>query len=262
MNDFLDKILACKRAEIETAKTSVNMLMVKEKALLNVGRGFRAALSDKNKINVIAEYKKASPSKGDIRLDIDPADQARAYQAGGAAAMSVLTEADYFKGSLADMVAARDAIEIPVLRKDFTIDGFQILESAAAGCDAILLITRILTDEQMADYIKLTRKCGMDPLVEIFDEEDLVRAQKAGADLIGINNRDLVTFEVDNDNAVRLSSQIDWDCIVIAASGVSSCEDVEQAYAKGLNNYLVGETLMRSDNPAEFLKKINGVIDG
>ncbi len=262
MNDFLDKILACKRAEIDAAKENVNMLMVKEQALSNTGRGFRAALSDKNKINVIAEYKKASPSKGDIRLDIEPAEQARAYQAGGAAAMSVLTEADYFKGCLADMTAARQAVSIPVLRKDFTIDGFQILESAAAGCDAVLLITRILSDEQMIDFIRLTRDCGMDPLVEIFDEQDLARAKKAGADLIGINNRDLVTFEVDSDNAVRLSRQIDWDCIVVAASGVSSCDDVRQAYADGLNNYLIGETLMRSDNPTGYLKLINGVIDG
>ena len=262
MNDFLDKILACKRVEIEAARAQVNMLMLKEQALKNSGRGFRAAFADNNKINVIAEYKKASPSKGDIRLDIEPADQARAYQAGGAAAISVLTEADYFKGSLADMTAAREAVCIPVLRKDFTIDGFQILESAAAGCDAVLLITRILTDEQMTDFIKLTRDCGMDPLVEIFDEDDLDRAKKAGADLIGINNRDLVTFEVDNDNSVRLSRQIDWDCVVVAASGVSSCEDVEQAYAKGLNNFLVGETLMRNVNPAEYLKQLNGAING
>ena len=262
MNDFLEKILAAKQTEIDAAKSEVNMLMVKEKALQNNGRGFRAALSDKNTINVIAEYKKASPSKGDIRLDIAPADQAKAYQAGGAAAMSVLTEADYFKGSLDDMLAARAVVDIPVLRKDFTIDGFQILESAAAGCDAVLLITRILSDQQLSDFIKLAKQCGMDPLVEIFDEDDLARAQKAGADLIGINNRDLVTFEVDNDNAVRLSRMIDWDCVVIAASGVSSCEDVKEAYSKGLNNYLIGETLMRSDNPTDYLKKINGVING
>ena len=258
-NDFLDKIIACKRQEVDAGLSSNDLDELQANAEKNIGRGFRAALADNDKINIISEFKKASPSKGDIATDRDPATQGLAYQAGGAAAMSVLTEVDFFKGSLDDMVAARKAVQIPVLRKDFTIDPYQIIESAAAGCDAILLITRILTDNQLSEYIDLTRHYNMDPLVEIFDEEDLERAVKAGADLIGINNRDLVTFNVDNDNAVRLSKQIGTDCVVIAASGVSSVEDVKQAKSNGLTNFLIGETLMRCDDPAGYLKEMVAV---
>ena len=257
--DFLDKILNCKRLEIAAGKESCDMQELEAKAAVNVGRGFKKALSNSSKINIISEYKKASPSKGDICLTRDPAEQALAYQAGGAAAVSVLTEVDYFKGCLSDMTAAREAVSIPVLRKDFTIDPFQIIESAAAGCDAVLLITRILSDGQLSEYIDLARQYKIDPLVEIFDEADLERAVKAGGDIIGINNRDLVTFAVDNDNAVRLSRQLPQDCIAIAASGVSSVEDIKCACEKGLNNFLVGETLMRTEDPTGYLKEMLSV---
>ncbi len=258
-NDFLEKILKLTRAEVAQGLADNDLDAMKKMAAENVGRGFRSALSGTDKINIISEYKKASPSKGDIRLDLDPADQGRAYQAGGAAAMSVLTEKNYFKGSLSDMKAARQAIDIPVIRKDFTISEYQIIEAAAAGCDAILLITRILDDEQMKGYISLAREYNMDALVEIFDEADLERAIKAGADLIGINNRDLVTFAVDNENSVRLSRQIGPECVVVAASGVNSVEDIQKAVSNGLNNFLVGETLMRCDDPTGYLMQMLAV---
>lgn len=255
-NDFLDKILTSKKAEITVALEGCDIDRLKEHASGNVGRGFGLALSDGGKVNIIAEYKKASPSKGDIATDRDVIDQARAYQAGGAVAMSILTEVNFFKGCIADMVTARRVIDLPILRKDFTIDEYQIIESAAFGCDAILLIVRILSDDQLADYIALAHKYKMDALVEIFDEADLARALKAGARIIGINNRDLATFALDNDNAVRLSRQIGNDCIVVAASGVNSKEDVIRARSQGLNNFLIGETLMRSSDPAGYLRQL------
>ncbi len=258
-NDFLEKILHHKKIEVKALSSFVSKDALDTLAALNVGRGFGRALSDKSRINIIAEYKKASPSKGDIALERDVEAQARAYKAGGAAAMSVLTEVNFFKGSHRDLEIARKAIDLPILRKDFTIDEYQIVESAALGCDAILLIVRILSDQQLADYIALAKEYKMDALVEIFDESDLARALGAGAEIIGINNRNLATFALDNDNAVRLSGQIGDDCIVVAASGVNTVEDIEKAYSNGLNNFLVGETLMRSSNPTGYLKKMLAV---
>ncbi len=258
-NNFLDNILACKKMEVSAAKDVCDINNLRAMAANNVGRGFGKALSDSSKINIIAEYKKASPSKGDIAPDCNVVAQAQAYQAGGAAAMSVLTESYFFKGSVNDLSAARKAIDLPVLRKDFTIDEYQIIESAFLGCDAILLIVRILSDDQLADFIGIAHEFNMDALVEIFDEADLARACKAGAKIVGINNRDLATFALDNDNAVRLSRAVGNDCIVVAASGVNNKEDVIKAHAQGLNNFLIGETLMRSNDPAGYLRTMLAV---
>ncbi len=194
---FLDTILAAKHAEIVRAKADVPQAQLKELAAERRGsRGFSAAL-DAPGVRIIAEIKRASPSLGDIHTDLDPSACAQMYAAGGAAALSVLTEPSFFKGSAADLQRARSAVSIPVLRKDFIFDPYQIYETAAMGADAVLLIVRILDDEKLHTLHDLAHSLGLDVLTEVFDEQDAARATELGATLVGINNRDLTRFTTD-----------------------------------------------------------------
>jgi indole-3-glycerol phosphate synthase len=220
-----------------------------------VRRDFEGALSIHTPA-VIAEIKRASPSKGILATDFDPPALARAYQQGGAAALSVLTDEKHFQGNLSDLESARSAVELPALRKDFTIDPYHVHQAAAHGADAILLIAAILSERQMRDFRELAEHYGMSALVEVHDDEELKPALASGARIIGVNNRDLRTFQVDLGVSLRLASKIPSSVIKVAESGIHTAADVRQLRAAGYNSFLVGEHLMRSGDPAHALQTL------
>lgn len=218
-------------------------------------RDFAAALS-KAVPAIIAEIKKASPSKGLLADEFDPASIARAYEQGGAAALSVLTEEKRFLGTLADLESARDAVAVPVLRKDFTIDPYHVEEAAAHGADAILLIAAILSEREMRDFRERAERYRMAALVEVHDSEELRRAAGSGARIIGVNNRNLHTFEVNLDVSLRLAEEMPSGVLKVAESGINSASDVHRLRHAGYSAFLVGEHLMRSGNPAQALRAL------
>lgn len=224
-------------------------------------RGFRAALEARiagGGAGVIAEVKKASPSKGVLREDFDPAAIARSYEAGGAACLSVLTDEDFFQGRDEDLQLARAACALPVLRKDFIIDAYQVYEARALGADCVLLIVAVLGDATLKDLHVLGRELGMDVLVEVHDSEELDRALALGADLIGINNRDLRTFETDIDTTLRLCEQLPEAVRVVTESGIHTAEEVAHLRAHGVHAFLVGEACMRVAEPGRKLRELFG----
>jgi len=220
-----------------------------------VRRDFEGALSI-HAPAVIAEIKHASPSKGILATDFDPPALARAYQQGGAAALSVLTDEKHFQGNLSDLESGRSAVELPALRKDFTIDPYHVHQAAAHGADAILLIAAILSERQMRDFRELAEHYAMSALVEVHDEEELKPAIASGARIIGVNNRDLRTFQVDLGVSLRLAGKIPSGVIKVAESGIHTAADVRQLRAAGYNSFLVGEHLMRSGDPALALQML------
>lgn len=251
--DILSKIIARKRIRIETAKRIVPEEQLRQMAA-EVRRDARshallAALSKNNEVNIIAEFKRCSPSKGMIREHADPTEIARAYESGGAKAISVLTEQDFFAGSLGDLCAVRKAVSIPILRKDFIVDDYQVFESAAAGADALLLIVAALPDGSLERLLKLTQQVGMDALVEVHDESELKRALANKAKLIGVNNRNLHTFDVSTNISKELAALVPPDVVLVSESGLTPAE-VRELKAVGFRGFLVGETLMRSHDPA------------
>jgi len=209
-------------------------------------------------INVIAEIKRASPSKGMIRPDLDVAKYASDYQLGGASALSVLTDSRYFKGSVQDLQKARKNTLLPVLRKDFIISSYQIYESLAMEADAVLLIVRILSNQQLKDYIDLCKEIGMDVLVETHSKEEIKTAALEGAKLIGINNRNLSSFKTDIETAARLASLLSPDQVAVAESGIQSREDIEKLMDAGISNFLIGESLVRAPDAKAFLQTLLG----
>src|SRR5579864_9042466 len=217
-------------------------------------RDFAAALAQRRPA-VIAEIKKASPSKGVLAEQFDPASIARAYEQGGAAALSVLTDEKHFQGSLPDLKSARDAASLAVLRKDFTIDPYHVEEAAAHGADAILLIAAILTEREMRDFRELAEHYRMAALVEVHEADELERAVASGARMIGVNNRNLHTFEV-LDTALRLAEKIPAGAIKVAESGIHSAQDIQRLTAAGYDAFLVGEHLMKSGDPANALRAL------
>ena len=218
-------------------------------------RDFRRALTAKPPA-IIAEIKKASPSKGVLSPDFNPGAQARAYFAGGAAALSVLTDRDFFQGGLSDLKTARATAFLPVLRKDFTIDELDVIEAAGAGADAILLIAAILTRGQLEEFRKLAESYGMAALVEVHGEDELAAALESGADLIGVNNRDLRTFEVSLETSLRLAARMPAGIVKVAESGIHAAEDVRRLRDAGFDAFLVGEHLMKSGDPAAALRAL------
>jgi indole-3-glycerol phosphate synthase len=221
-----------------------------------VGRRDFAGALTRSAPAIIAEIKKASPSKGVLATDFDPAAIAKMYERGGAAAISVLTDKPNFQGSLDHLKAARARVAIPILRKDFTIDEFDILEAAAAGADAILLIAAILDEKQLRDYRELAAKFRIAALVEVHDEEELRIAVASGATIIGVNNRDLHTFEVSLDVSLRLADEMPVGGVRVAESGIHSPIDIQRLMAAGYTAFLVGEHLMRSDDPAAAVRAL------
>jgi indole-3-glycerol phosphate synthase len=261
-NDILDRIVAAKRAEVAVARKEVPLerLRAAAEARRDI-RPFGEALQAPGPygVNIIAEVKRASPSKGAIRADLDPAGLAAVYAAGGAAAISVLTETNFFMGSPADLVAARAAAPLPVLRKDFIVCDYQVYESAAMGADALLLIVRILPEAELADLIDLTAGLGLTALVEVYTMADLQAAGRAGARLIGINNRNLASFDTDLGHTLRLLPQMRPGQTIVAASGIRARDDIERYRSNGVFNFLIGESLVRAENPAAFLKNLQGM---
>ena len=240
--NVLSEIIAKKRERVREAKARARP------------HAFRSALQADG-INVIAEFKRRSPSKGMICEDANPVDVAIAYKAGGAVAMSVLTEEDYFAGSLDDLRGVKSAVDMPVLRKDFIVDEYQVYESAAAGADAILLIVAVLDDELLVRLRRLAEdELGMDALVEVHTSDEMRRAARCGAKLIGVNNRDLRTFEVSLETSLSLAREAPSEALLISESGLNSAADLQRLYDAGYRGFLIGETLMRAGDPAAALR--------
>jgi len=257
MTDILDKIVAVKREEVAAAiqrKSLAAMRFDAESRVLT--RDFVGAMRGKiasGHAAVIAEIKKASPSKGVLRADFIPADMAQSYAEYGAACLSVLTDVQFFQGSVDYLKQARASCQLPVLRKDFMVDAYQIYESRAMGADAILLIAACLDDVQMQDFEQIARSLDMAVLVEVHDGAELARALKLKTPLIGVNNRNLKTFEVSLDTTLGLLRDIPADRLLVCESGIHTRDDVLRMGAAGVNAFLVGEAFMRADEPGEAL---------
>ncbi len=252
---ILDKIVETKRQEVRALKARG---LTAPEGEMPKARGFRRALLDYSGLAVIAEAKKASPSKGVICPDFDPAAIARDYAAGGAQAISVLTDESYFQGALAYIPLVRAAVNLPVLRKEFIIDEIQIREAALFGADAILLIAAILAPRQLADYQVLATELGMDSLVEVHDEAEAELALAAGSRLIGINNRNLRDFTVDLGTTLRVMAEIPRDIPVVSESGIRDHRDMQRLAGQGVAAALVGESLMRQADRCQALKDLRG----
>ena len=255
--DRLAAILSNKRKEAEAIEDKKSELR-KQALLRNDFRGFRSNLFQPGIVTVIVECKAASPTAGTIVGKYDPVAQAKLYEQGGAGAVSVLTDHEYFKGCLADMKNVREEISLPVLRKDFILTEAQVYESVASGADAFLLIVAALTDEELKRLYQLGRTLQSDVLVEVHDLAEMDRALEIDADIIGINNRNLHTFEVDLKTTAELAQEIPSDCLGISESGIRSREDVKTVVAEGIHCVLVGETLMRNGDPVNALRDLRG----
>lgn len=256
--DFLTNIVEHKIFEVEERRKLVSESLLRDQAINLKTRPFMKILSEPETsgINIIAEIKRASPSKGLFRPDLDPAEYAAEYEKGGAAAISVLTDKSFFMAEPGDLIRARKASSLPVLRKDFIISTYQIYETSVMGADALLLIARILSKDQIKDFLALCSEIGIDALVEVHSEADLKKASDAGARLIGINNRNLSSFETDTENAMRISGLLQPGQIAVAASGITGRKDIEKNLSYGIYNFLIGESIVTSGNPAEFIKSL------
>ena len=219
-------------------------------------RGFRAALCGCQQLAVISEVKRRSPSKGDLNADLDPAKLAADYEAGGASCLSVLTDSTYFGGSVGDLRLARAACSLPVIRKDFTVSALDVVDTRLMGADCVLLIAAALDPAELAEYHALAVEIGLDVLVEIHDEQELNHALAANATLIGVNQRDLVTFQVDHQRAVRMAGLIPAQAVKVAESGVRGRADALSLCAAGYDAILVGETLVTAPDPAAALAEL------
>jgi len=258
MHNVLSEICDVKRAHISTQKAlRPEAELLSATKYLSPTRGFIKSVT-KRSIGLIAEIKKASPSRGIIRADFDPASIAVAYEVGGAACLSVLTDAPYFKGDDSDLAAARNAIKLPVLRKDFMLDPYQIVESRVLGADCILLIMAALSDTQAAELEAAACELGMDVLIEVHDEQELARALKLSSPLVGINNRNLKTLEVDLATAETLVKLMPEGRIAVCESGIGTHKDIRRMQKISINCFLVGESLMRRTDIAQATKKLLG----
>lgn len=260
MADILTEIVAHKKTEVATRRAARPPAELKAAlASAEAPRGFVAALRTAiaaGRSGVIAECKKASPSKGVIRADYDPAAIASSYARGGAACLSVLTDERYFQGSDADLVAARASCALPVIRKDFMIDPYQVLEARALGADCILLIVACLSDAQLDELARAAGELGMDVLVEVHDRTELERALRLRTPMIGINNRDLKRFVTDIETTIGLLRDIPADRLVVSESGIHTPQDVAHLRANGVNAFLVGEAFMRAADPGARLAEL------
>ena len=267
MPAILDRIVAATRARVAEAKRSADLRELERRAERHVPRGFRRALENPHfsqnqgemghpPVPVIAELKKASPSKGLIRAEFHVEELARDLEMAGAACLSVLTDEEFFQGSLENLRKASTTVRIPCLRKDFIIDEFQLMEARANSADAVLLIVAALTSRELAKLADAARAQGLDVLCEVHDEEELRRALDAGCDLVGVNTRDLRTFNVDLNTALSLAEKIPANVVRVAESGIHSYEDVARLRAAGYDAFLVGESLMRAASPGAALREL------
>lgn len=259
---FLDKIVATKRIEVEALKQHFSLADAERSiAELPACLGFHRALAagSNRTMGLIAEVKKASPSKGLIRADFDPVKIALAYEAAGADCISVLTDASYFQGSNAYLTQVRKSVDLPLLRKDFTVDYRQIYEARLIGADAVLLIAAILTTEEMRDFLRISRTLGLDALVEVHDREELERVLELDADLIGINNRNLQTFVTDLQTTEQLIGLIPKGKTVVSESGIANADEIKYLQSVGAHAVLVGETFMRKASVEQAVHELMGV---
>jgi indole-3-glycerol phosphate synthase len=254
---ILDKIVADKKEELGHTKARLPLGDIRRMAA-DAGpvTDFRAALIDPDRVSIIAEVKKASPSKGVIRADFDPVEIARTYEKNGARAISVLTESRYFQGDLGYLDAISSAVDIPLLRKDFIIDPYQVYEARANGADAFLLIASVLEKEQMRDLYLLGRELGLEALAEAHDERDLEKILELNFQVVGINNRDLCTFKVDIKNTEYLIEDVPQDRVVVSESGISTVEHLKYLKKTGADAALIGEAIMRERDYGRKLKEL------
>lgn len=257
MATYLDRILERHR---ETAAADTRPLgrLIDEARTLPPTRGFRSALAMADHLAVISEIKRRSPSKGDLNAGLDPAAMAASYERGGASCLSVLTDEEFFAGSVADLQAARAACSLPVIRKDFTVGLRDVVDARLMGADCVLLIAAALDPGELVEMHALAVDLGLDVLVEIHDEAELETAMRADATLVGVNQRDLVTFQVDHDRAVRMAGVIPDGCVKVAESGVRGGDDARSLEAAGYDAVLVGETLVTSGDPVAAIRALIG----
>ena len=257
---ILEEILRHKETEVSARRTLVtDETLIERIKIASPPRPFSSAIT-KDRVNVICEVKKGSPSKGVIRSDFDPLFTARTYEENGAAAISVLTDEKYFFGSLENLAMIRREVGLPLLRKDFIIDPYQVYEARAAGADAVLLIAAALPKKTLSEFITLTESLGMAALVEAHTEVELFKALEAGASIIGINNRDLNTFKTDIEITARLAGLIPQGKIIVSESGINSYDDVKRLLDQGVKTFLVGEALMREKDIGRKLRELRGVL--
>jgi indole-3-glycerol phosphate synthase len=258
---ILDKIISYKNQEVENKKKRVSIDRLLEKLEERPKlRDFKEAIISKDgKIRIIAEIKKASPSIGIIREDLDVVKLAKDYQEGGASAISVVTDKEFFKGELLNIFKAKEATKLPVLCKDFILDFYQIVEAALFGADAVLLITSFLSKDKIKELMESSKNIGITPIVEIHNEEDLKKALAVEAEIIGINNRNLHTFIVDKTTTFRLKFEIPKDKIVISESGINSRDDIALLEEKGISAALIGEFLLKSEDVVFKLRELLGI---
>lgn len=260
MSTILDQIVASKRREIaESRSRQTEAELERRLADAPPVRDYRVALERPGEVRIIAEIKKASPSAGVLRADFDPVAIAQIYQTHGAACLSVLTDAPYFQGHLSYLSAIRAAIELPLLRKDFILDRYQLLEARLAGADAVLLIAECLPGDELARLHRQSHELGLQTLVELYDADNLPRVLAAGARLIGVNNRDLRTFVTRLEHTLELAPRLPAGCCLVSESGIKTRADVERLQAAGVRAILVGETLMRAADIGAALDALRGV---
>lgn len=254
----LEEIVACTRRSLTTAKAAADLRTLRESAERHRPRGFRAALKRKSAAGaaVIAELKKASPSKGLIRANFPVAELATELEEAGAAALSVLTDEQFFQGSLSNLEIASSKTQLPCLRKDFIVDEFQLLEARAYGADAILLIVAALSDEELSNLRSRAGELQLDVLCEVHDGEEMWRAIDAGFDLIGVNNRNLHSFQVDLNTSLQLASRMPASVVKVAESGIETPHDIAKLRQAGFDAFLIGESLMRAPRPGDALREL------
>jgi indole-3-glycerol phosphate synthase len=258
---ILDRIVEAKAARLEAAKRRAPISALVERRPSPVLHSLTDALGQADRVNIIAEIKQRSPSKGIIRADFNPVRIAESYAGAGAAALSVLAEEDFFGGSLDHLEAMRSRVALPLLRKDFIFDEYQLYESVSAGADAVLLIVAILEDELLANLLELAGKLGLDALVEIHSAYEMKRAIEAGASIIGINNRDLTTFAVDLETSIELAGLAPTGSVLVSESGINNGADIRRLKSAGFNAFLVGEHLMRANDPGDALAQLIREVD-
>lgn len=258
--DILARIIETKRKRLEALKAARPEADLRREAVASRAASKQHAFVDSlsnGRINVIAEFKRRSPSKGMIRKNADPETVAHAYESGGASAISVLTEEDYFDGSLVDLRTVKTAVSLSILRKDFIFDEYQVYESAFAGADALLLIVAALDNENLVNLRRLAEdELGLDALVEVHTADEMLRAADCGARLIGVNNRSLKTFEVSLETSAELAAHAPANAILVSESGLDSHDDLKRLHGLGYKGFLIGESLMRSENPEQSLRAL------
>jgi indole-3-glycerol phosphate synthase len=258
--DLLQTIVAATQRIVETRRQRESLTALERRAAAATPRGpeFEAALGRPGHVNIIAECKRRSPSKGVLAVDYDPARIAREYEDGGAAAISVLTEPTFFDGALEHLTAVRSAVRLPLLRKDFVVDPYQLFEARAAGADAVLLIVAALDQEEMVALQQRAWDLGLATLVEIHDEAELTRAIDSGARIVGVNNRNLRTLTVDVGASDRLAARLPRDVVAVSESGLKSREELEQLAVAGYRAFLIGERFMTDPRPADAIRRLMG----